>query len=142
MSPNRADGSLHICLHFPTNSTSLLAPLLHSSSQTKNIAKAFSSYALPSFTKSTVHVMTRLTYNCAHFRSTKESLTILVKFFGENFFEWKFFGWIFLGENLFGEIFFWWTFFGWTFFGWKLFFVNIFWVKILWVKIFFGWKNF
>ena len=56
MSPNRADGSLHICLHFPTNSTPLLAPLLHSSSQTKNIAKAFSSYALPSFTKSTVHM--------------------------------------------------------------------------------------
>ena len=56
MSPNRADGSLHICLHFPTNSNPLLAPLLHSSSQTKNIAKAFSSYALPSFTKSTVHM--------------------------------------------------------------------------------------
>ena len=44
---------------------------------------------------------TRLTYNCAHLRSTKQSLTIWVKiflgenFWGENFFEWKFFGWIF-----------------------------------------------
>ena len=35
---------------------------------------------------------TRLTYNCAHLRSTKESLTILVKFFGvEIFLGWKFF---------------------------------------------------
>ena len=29
---------------------------------------------------------TRLTYNCAHLRSTKESLTIWVKFFGVKFF--------------------------------------------------------
>ena len=54
LSPNRADGSLHTCLHFPTNSNSLLAPPPHSSSQTKNIA--LSCYALPSFTKSTVHI--------------------------------------------------------------------------------------
>ena len=49
--PNRADVSLHICLH----STSLLAPLLHSSSQTKNIA--LSCYALPSFTETAVHII-------------------------------------------------------------------------------------
>ena len=51
--------------------------------------------------------ITRLTYNCAHLRSTKESLTDSVKkkicakiFLCENFFGWKFVGW---------------TFFEWTF---------------------------
>ena len=34
------------------------------------------------------HSETRLTYNCAHLRSTKESLTIRVEnFLGENYFE-------------------------------------------------------
>ena len=54
---------------------------------------------------------TRLTYNYAHLRSTKESLTILVKFFwveiflSENFCV-NFFGVkIFLGENFLGENF-------------------------------------
>ena len=72
------------------------------------------------------HMITRLTYNCAHLRSTKESLTDSVKknlceffwvkilgeifvgdiFLGEHFFEWKFLGEHFLGENFLGEIFF------------------------------------
>ena len=107
---------------------------------------------------------TRLTYNCAHLRSTKESLTDSVKkFFVRKFFCVK----IFLGENLLGEHFlsehffwgeiFWgkiflsenfgwnfcgWYFFGWTFFwvkifGWKFFGWNFFWVKILGEKFFF-----
>ena len=45
---------------------------------------------------------TRLTYNCAHLRSTKESLTDSVKkICVQNFFCVK----IFLGENLLGEHF-------------------------------------
>ena len=45
---------------------------------------------------------TRLRYNCAHLRSTKESLTDSVKFFFlRRFFCVK----IFLGENLLGEHF-------------------------------------
>ena len=57
---------------------------------------------------------TILTYNCAHLRSKKESLTDSVnKFLGKNFFCVKFF----LGENLLGEHFlsehfFWVKFFG------------------------------
>ena len=45
---------------------------------------------------------TRLTYNCAHLRSTKESLTI-------EYFEKKLIFWvkIFLGENFWDENFFW-----------------------------------
>ena len=56
---------------------------------------------------------TRLTYNCAHLRSTKESLTDSVKkIFVHKFFCVK----IFLGENLLGEHFFW----------GEIFWVNIF----------------
>ena len=55
----------------------------------------------PSF-YSTTEKKTRLTYNCAHLRSTKESLRDSVK----NFFLQKFFCvMIFLGENLLGEHF-------------------------------------
>ena len=51
---------------------------------------------------STLLRRTRLTYNCAHLRSTKESLTDSVKkFFVRKFFCVK----IFLGENLLGEHF-------------------------------------
>ena len=65
---------------------------------------------------------TRLTYNCAHLRSTKESLTIWVKIFYVKFFlGWKIFGGEiclgknFWGDNFLGEIFlgencFWWKF--------------------------------
>ena len=54
---------------------------------------------------------TRLTYNCAHLRSTKECLTIWVKIFLVKIFEVK----TFLSENFLGEIFlgencFWWKF--------------------------------
>ena len=57
---------------------------------------------------------TRLTYNCAHLRSTKESLTDSVK---NLFLRKKFCVKIFLGENLLGEHFlsehfFWVKFFG------------------------------
>ena len=48
-------------------------------------------------------MQTRLTYNCAHIRSTKESLTIWVKIFWLKIFWVK----IFFSENLF-----WWFFFG------------------------------
>ena len=101
---------------------------------------------------------TRLTYNCAHLRSTKESLTDSVKknfcakiCLCENFFGWKFVGWtffewtFFLGEHFLGENFFEWKF--WVKFLWVIFFwVNIFlsenfWVKIFWVKFFLG-ENF
>ena len=72
-------------------------------------------------------INTRLTYNCAHLRSTKETLTIeyfriilkkiwvkifWVKIFfdknfvGENCFSENFLGEIFLGENSLGENFF------------------------------------
>ena len=62
---------------------------------------------------------TRLTYNCADLRLTKESLTIeyfekaiLLDFLGENW----------LGESCLGEKKFWVKgFFGWKFFGWKCF---------------------
>ena len=47
-------------------------------------------------------VRTRLTYNCAHLRSTKESLTDSVK---NLFVRKKFCVKIFLGENLLGEHF-------------------------------------
>ena len=46
--------------------------------------------------------VTRLTYNCAHLRSTKESLTDSVK---NLFVRKKFCVKIFLGENLLGEHF-------------------------------------
>ena len=71
---------------------------------------------------------TRLSYNCAHLRWTKETLTIeyfriiLKKDFGENFLGENFFGENFLGENF------------WV----KIFMVKIFGVKIFEVKIFFG----
>ena len=51
--------------------------------------------------------ITILTYNCAHLKSTKESLTILVKIFGVK---------IFLSENFLGEFFLGNSFFGWKFF--------------------------
>ena len=76
---------------------------------------------------------TRLTYNCAHLRSTKETLTIeyfriilekkiWLKFFWVKFFWLK----IFWGENFLGKNLFWVKFFGW----------KIFWVKIFWVNFF------
>ena len=110
-------------------------------------------------------VETRLTYDCAHLRSTKESLTIfweenyilgenfLLKFFfgwhffGVNIFRWKFFGWnIFLGqhfwgENFLGEKFFWVKLFGWIFFN-KIFFGVILFLENFFVWKFFGWKSF
>ena len=60
------------------------------------------------------HMITRLTYNCAHLRSTKESLTDSVK---KNFVRKFVCVKIFLGENLLGEHFlsehfFWVKFFG------------------------------
>ena len=55
---------------------------------------------------------TRLTYNCAHLRSTKESLTDSVKNFCVK---------IFLGENLLGE-----HFLSEHFFLGEIFWVNIF----------------
>ena len=75
---------------------------------------------------STIKESTRLTYNCAHLRSTKDSLTIeyvriikkigvkilwvkifLVKIFWVNIFWVKIvFGEYFLGENFLGENFF------------------------------------
>ena len=64
------------------------------------------------------YMITRLTYNCAHLRSTKESLTDSVKkFFVRKFFCVK----IFLGENLLGEHFLSEHFFGVKFFGGKFF---------------------
>ena len=53
----------------------------------------------------TVLVITRLTYNCAHLRSTKESLTI--EYLEKNVMFWvKIFGVkIFLGENFLAENF-------------------------------------
>ena len=61
---------------------------------------------------------TRLTYNCAHLRSTKESLTDSVKIFClRKFFCVK----IFLGENLLGE-----HFLSEHFFLGEIFWVNIF----------------
>ena len=55
-----------------------------------------------SFGRHPNHVETRLTYNCAHLRSTKESLTDSVK---KNFVRKFFCVKIFLGENLLGEHF-------------------------------------
>ena len=68
---------------------------------------------------------TRLTYNCAHLRLTKESLTIWVKFFGVK---------IFLGENLI----FWAKILGWKFFGVKIFLVENFWGENFWGEIILG----
>ena len=45
---------------------------------------------------------TRLMYNCAHLRSTKESLTILVKILVKIFLSEIFLGEFFLGENFLG----------------------------------------
>ena len=61
---------------------------------------------------------TRLTYNCAHLRSTKEILTIeyfriiLEKKLGEIFLGENFLGENFRGENFLAENFFWVKFFG------------------------------
>ena len=74
--------------------------------------------------------ITRLTYNCAHLRSTRETLTvqyfriILEKKLGENFWGGNFFGENSLGGNFLVE----------KFLGEK-FLVEIFLVKIFWVKI-------
>ena len=73
------------------------------------------------------NVKTRLTYNCAHHRSTKETLTIeyfriileknRVKiFWGENFLGENLFWVKFLGENFLGETFFGENFWGENFF--------------------------
>ena len=79
-----------------------------------------------------IHITTRLTYNCAHLRSTKESLTDSVKnlFVEKNFCVKIFFGWKFLVKFLW-VIFFWVNIFlseifGWKFFGWKIFFLKFF----------------
>ena len=63
-------------------------------------------------------IRTRLTYNCAHLRSTKESLTDSVK---NLFVRKKILCENFLGQNLLGEHFF---------------FCEIFWVKIFLSKNF------
>ena len=85
---------------------------------------------------------TRLTYNCAHLRSTKESLiieylrwklywifwvkTFLVNIFlGENFWDENSLGKNFLGKNFLGE-----NLLGENFLG------ENFWVKFFWVKFF------
>ena len=118
----------------------------------KNIKHIERWFLIPVCVKTTYllkHHKTRLTYNCAHLRSTKESLTIWVKIFWLKIFWVK----IFLSEFFLGEIFFEWTFFLVNIFLVKIFWVNIFLVKILlgeknfgWkfflVKIFFGWKFF
>ena len=87
----------------------------------------------------------RLTYNCAHLRSTKETLTIeyfriilekkiRVKiFWGENFWGENFLGenlfWVkFLGENFLGENF------GRNFFGRKFFGRHFFLGEIIWAQ--------
>ena len=59
-------------------------------------------------------VVTRLTYNCAHLRSTKESLTDSVKnlFVRKNFCVKIFLGENLLGEHFLSEHFFWVKFFG------------------------------
>ena len=66
---------------------------------------------------------TRLTYNCAHLRSTKESLTDSVK---NLFVRRKICVKIFLGENMLGE-----HFLSEHFFWGEIFWVNIFWMKIV-----------
>ena len=75
---------------------------------------------------------TRLTYNCAHLRSTKESLTDSVKKKIFRKFVWVKICWvnIFLVNIFFGV-----KFFGWTFFEWKLW-VKFLWVIFFWVTIF------
>ena len=70
-------------------------------------------------------LQTRLTYNCAHLRSTKESLTIWVKIFGVKIFlSENFLGEFFWGEDFLGEIFLGEHFWGENFMG-----ENSFWVK-------------
>ena len=108
----------------------------------KKLPSAFCSKKYPTLNKynillekfTQIQIKTRLTYNCAHLRSTKESLTIeylrwklywifwvkifrvktfLVKFFlGENFWGQNSLGENFLCENLLGENFFGRKFFG------------------------------
>ena len=69
------------------------------------------------------NVRTRLSYNCAHLRWTKETLTIeYFRIILEKKFGWKFFG-----VKIFGVKIFWAK----ICFGWN------FWVKIFWVKTFF-----
>ena len=68
-------------------------------------------------TKFQLQTETRLTYNCAHLRSTKESLTDSVK---NLFVRKKFCVKNFLGENLLGE----------HFLSEHFFLGEIFWVKI------------
>ena len=64
-----------------------------------------------------ITTLTRLTYNCAHLRSTKESDSVKKKKLCENLFVWKFF-WV------------------------KICWVNIFWVNIFFLVKIFGWKFF
>ena len=61
-----------------------------------------------------MHSETRLTYNCAHLRSTKESLTDSVKnlFVRKNLCVKIFLGENLLGEHFLSEHFFWVKFFG------------------------------
>ena len=68
-----------------------------------------------------LYVKTRLTYNCAHLRSTKESLTI-------EYFEKKLIFWvkIFCVRNCLGEIFLDEIFLGEIFFGLKIFLMQNF----------------
>ena len=73
-----------------------------------------------------VHV-TRLTYNCAHLRSTKETLTIeYLKIILKNIWVKIFRVKIFLGKNFWGENFFGWKFLGLKLFGWKFVLDEIF----------------
>ena len=72
--------------------------------------------------KSKINLRTRLTYNCAHLRSTKESLTDSAK---NLFVRKKFCVKTFLGENLLGE----------HFLSEHFFWGEIFWVKFFLVKI-------
>ena len=87
-------------------------------------------------------VLTRLTYNCAHLRSTKESDSVKKKFVRKSFCVKIFLGENLLGEHFLSEHFFWvkiflsenfgWNFCGWYFFGWTLFWVKMFGWKFFW----------
>ena len=86
----------------------------------------------------TSHCITRVMYNCAHLRSTKESVTFEYDI-------WWY--WVIRRQYwlvLCGTASVWVKFFlGWTFFGWKYFWVKIFsWWKMFWGKICVGWNFF
>ena len=88
-----------------------------------------------------VYDATRLTYNCAHLRSTKESLTDSVKnlFVRKKILCENFLGENLLGEHFLSEHFFWVKFFGWTFF-WVKIVGEIFVGDIFLGEHFFEWK--